>query len=63
MSLNDPDLPKPKPMVSIGQDLSFMGAQELDERIEALKAEIDRTEAEKQKRQSTRAAADAIFKF
>ena len=45
------------------EDLDFYGVVELAERIEGLKAEIARTEAKLQKKQSGRSAADALFKF
>lgn len=45
------------------EDLDFYGVVELTERIESLKAEIARTEAKLQKKQSGRSAADALFKF
>ena len=44
------DRPKPKTVHEIGQDLSMLSLAEIDERIAALKAEIERlTEARAQK--------------
>lgn len=43
------------------EDLDLFGVEELDERIEALQAEIARVQAAKAKKQSGRAAADALF--
>ena len=46
--------PKPK-------NLDSMSVGDLEEYVEALKAEIQRAEAEKAKKSATRAAAEAIF--
>lgn len=46
----------------IGQDLSLLSVGELTERIEALKAEIARLEADMAAKGSTRSAAEALFK-
>ena len=43
------------------EDLELYGVDELRERIEALEAEIARSEAMIYKKQSGRAAADALF--
>ena len=43
------------------EDLELYGVEELRERIEALQAEIARAEAMVNKKQSGRAAADALF--
>jgi uncharacterized small protein (DUF1192 family) len=45
------------------EDLELFGAEELEERIEQLKAEIFRTEAQLDRKKAGRAAADALFKF
>ena len=45
------------------EDLDLSGVVELTERIIRLKAEIERTEAKLEKKQSGRSAADALFKF
>lgn len=47
----------------IGQDLSLLSVGELDERISLLKAEIERLTADRQKKEASRSAADAIFKI
>jgi uncharacterized small protein (DUF1192 family) len=62
MAIDDTDRPKPKPTVTVGQDLSFQGVAELEDRIAALEEEITRVRREIAKRQSTRAAADSFFK-
>ncbi|GAB4527444.1 MAG: hypothetical protein Kow00133_16350 [Amphiplicatus sp.] len=45
------------------QDLSTLSADDLEERIAALKAEIARCEAALGERGSTRAAAEKLFKI
>ena len=57
-----PDKPK-DPLVELGkQDLDPLSVHELQERIEALKAEIARVEAHMQRAQSHRSAAEELFK-
>jgi uncharacterized small protein (DUF1192 family) len=43
------------------EDLDLYGVGELEERIAALEAEIARARAQIDKKQATRAAADALF--
>jgi len=43
------------------EDLDLFGVEELEERIAALEAEIARARAQIAKKQSGRAAADALF--
>ena len=43
------------------EDLEMFGADELQERIAALQAEVERARAQIAKKQATRAAADALF--
>ncbi len=59
------DLPRKKtgPLTDLEkEDLSTISADELEERIERLKAEIERTGEEIKAKQASRAAADAFFK-
>jgi uncharacterized small protein (DUF1192 family) len=44
------------------EDLDLLGVEELSERIEVLEIEIARARAQIEKKQATRAAADALFK-
>jgi len=46
---------------AIREDLELFGVAELEERIELLQAEIDRARSQIQKKQSGRAAAEALF--
>jgi uncharacterized small protein (DUF1192 family) len=43
------------------EDLELYGREELEERIDQLKGEIARTEAQLQRKNVGRAAADALF--
>jgi len=45
------------------EDLELYAVEELEERIDSLKAEIARTEAQLQRKQAGREAADALFKL
>jgi uncharacterized small protein (DUF1192 family) len=44
------------------EDLDLYGVEELRERIEHLSSEIGRTQAQLDRKQAGRAAADALFK-
>ena len=51
------------PLVALGkQDLDPLSIDELNERIEALKAEIARVKAHMQRAQTHRSAAEELFK-
>ena len=43
------------------EDLELFGTAELEERVEALQAEIARTRAQLERKRAGRAAADAFF--
>jgi uncharacterized small protein (DUF1192 family) len=60
----DWDEPKPKASkaITIGEDLKSSSIAELNERIAALAAEIERIKAELQAKQAHEAAAAALFK-
>jgi len=58
----DDDRPKPKILHEIGCDLTFLSAGELEERIGLLREEIDRLEADKASKTSSRSAAESFFK-
>lgn len=63
MATWDPDdLPRPKQQIIVGTDLSNLSVADLEERIAALKAEIERVEAEAKTKRARAAAADALFK-
>ncbi|MGD9667462.1 MAG: DUF1192 domain-containing protein [Hyphomicrobiaceae bacterium] len=55
--------PKSKSVaIAIGEDLAGHSIAELDHRIAALKAEIERVEVELHKKRAHEAAASALFK-
>jgi len=57
------DEPRKKPKAhEIGQDLSLLSVGELSERIEMLRAEIGRLEAERAAKGVTKSAAEALFR-
>jgi uncharacterized small protein (DUF1192 family) len=62
MALFEDDRPKRKIAHELGQDLSLLSVGELDERIDLLKAEIARLEADKVQKNSSKAAAQALFR-
>jgi uncharacterized small protein (DUF1192 family) len=53
--------PRP-PAHQIGGDLSLLSVHELDERIQALRAEIARLEAARDAKEASKRAADSFFK-
>lgn len=57
------DEPRKKPAPhEIGQDLSLLSVGELTERIAILRAEISRLEAELATKDTTKSAAEALFR-
>lgn len=62
MALFDDEAAKPKRVHEIGQDLSLLSVDELGERVDLLRAEIARLEAEIAAKGSTRLAAEALFR-
>jgi uncharacterized small protein (DUF1192 family) len=46
---------------AVREDLELFGVAELEERLEVLRAEVERVNAQIHKKQSGRAAADALF--
>lgn len=53
---------KPARIHEIGQDLSLLSVAELRERVEQLRAEIARLEADMAAKGETKAAAEALFR-
>lgn len=62
MSLFDDDRPARKTAHEIGSDLSLLSVDELAARIDLLRTEIERLEAEKAKKGSSRTAAENLFR-
>jgi uncharacterized small protein (DUF1192 family) len=59
---DDDEKPKKKLVHEIGQDLTVLSAGELTNRIELLKDEIARLEADRTRKQAVKSAADSFFK-
>jgi len=60
---DDDDRPRPRPTHTIGQDLSLLSVEEIDERIALLKEEIERLAVDRTRKIASKSAADAVFKF
>jgi uncharacterized small protein (DUF1192 family) len=60
--MDDEDRPKKKIAHEIGADLTLLSVQELRERIGLLREEIVRLEADIERKEATRSAADQFFK-
>ena len=63
MDFDDRPVKKDSPLTAVErEDLSTVSAEELEERVERLLAEVDRTHKEIKAKKASRAAADAFFK-
>lgn len=62
MSFFEDDRPVKKIAHEIGSDLSLLSVDELAARIDLLRAEIERLEAEKRKKGASRSAAENLFR-
>jgi uncharacterized small protein (DUF1192 family) len=59
----DPDdLPKPKPKVTVGDNLDLMSVADLEQRIDDLESEIARVRAAIVQKRASKSAADAFFR-
>ena len=61
MAIFDDEPKKPASSHMVGQDLSLLSVAELRERIDWLRAEIARLEAELNTKGATKTAAEALF--
>jgi uncharacterized small protein (DUF1192 family) len=61
-AIDEDDRPKKKISHEIGQDLTLLSVAELSGRINLMREEIARLEADIARKQATRSAADAFFK-
>ena len=59
----DEEEPKRKPAYQLGQDISLMSVDELNETIDALGEEISRLKREVDTKSDSRNAAEAFFKL
>lgn len=62
MPIEDDDRPRKKISHEIGQDLSLLSLEELNERVALLKGEIERLEAAATKKRASKDAANSFFK-
>ena len=61
-AIDDDDRPKKKVAHEIGQDLTLLSVDELAARVELMREEIARLEADMAAKRAKRAAADQFFK-
>jgi uncharacterized small protein (DUF1192 family) len=61
-AIDDEDRPKKKIAHEIGQELTLLSVEELAARVELLREEIGRLEADMAKKRASRSAADQFFK-
>lgn len=61
-AMGDDDRPRKQARHELGQDLSELSIEEIDHRIDLLKAEIERLAAARLSKQASKAAADLFFK-
>jgi uncharacterized small protein (DUF1192 family) len=60
--IDDDDRPKKKVVHEIGQELTLLSVEELAARIQLMRDEIARLEADMAKKRASRSAADQFFK-
>ena len=56
------DQPKPKPVITVGENLDLMSVAELEQRVEDLESEIVRVKAVIASKRASKNAADAFFR-
>ena len=61
-AIDDDDKPKKKIVHEVGQDLTLLSVEELAGRVQILRDEIGRLEADMAKKRASRSAADQFFK-
>jgi uncharacterized small protein (DUF1192 family) len=61
-ALDDDDRPKKKVSHEIGQELTLLSVEELAARIQLMREEIARLEADMTRKRASRSAADQVFK-
>ena len=62
MATEDDDRPRKKVTHEMGQDLSLLSVEELNERIVLLTSEVERLRAAVTKKRASKEAADSFFK-
>jgi uncharacterized small protein (DUF1192 family) len=61
-AIDEDDKPKKKVSHEIGQDLTLLSVEELGARVQLLRDEIGRLEADMTRKRASRTAADQFFK-
>jgi len=61
-AIDEDDKPKKKVTHEIGQDLTLLSIEELGARVQLLRDEIERLEADMAQKRASRSAADQFFK-
>jgi uncharacterized small protein (DUF1192 family) len=61
-AIDEDDKPKKKVAHEIGQDLTLLSVEELGLRVQLLRDEINRLEADMAQKRASRTAADQFFK-
>ena len=61
-AVDEDDKPKKKVAHEIGQDLTLLSVEELGARVQLLRDEVSRLEADMTQKRASRAAADQFFK-
>jgi uncharacterized small protein (DUF1192 family) len=61
-AIDEDDKPKKKVAHEIGQDLTLLSVEELGARVQLLRDEINRLEADMERKRASRSAADQFFK-
>ena len=61
-AVDEDDKPKKKVAHEIGQDLTLLSVEELGARVQLLRDEISRLEADMTQKRDSRSAADQFFK-
>jgi len=62
MAIEDDDKPRRKISHEIGQELSLLSIEELQERVALLSAEIERLQAAVAKKRASKDAANSVFR-
>jgi uncharacterized small protein (DUF1192 family) len=62
MAGDDDDKPRKKITHELGEDLSLLSFEDIEDRVAALAAEIERLKADAAKKRASRDAANAFFK-
>ena len=62
MAIEDDDKPRRKISHDIGQDLSLLSVEELNERIALLSGEIERLQEAVAKKRASKDAANSVFR-